>query len=288
MNDMKVTSRPEAYEVNGQPADAMRFTAAACDPAHSVVVEACAGSGKTWLLVARMLRLLLNGAEPAELLAITFTRKAAQEMRWRLMELLHELALADAATAGNLLRERGVKEDELTLLVPRAQRLYDKLLSSTQGLAMDTFHSWFGRLIQLAPLSSGVPHGFNLLEATAELQREAYGQLMQSLKDPGNAEIKDALLHLYHEVGDFNAKKMLDAFLDKRAEWWASNQNRSEGNPIDWLRDLCGADAEFDARLSVWQDQALCQRIQAIAVCLGQGTATNQKRAVAIETALSA
>lgn len=282
-----MSARAQAYEVNGQPADAMRFTAAACDPAYSVVVEACAGSGKTWLLVARMLRLLLNGAEPAELLAITFTRKAAQEMRWRLMELLHQLALADQTTAGNLLRERGVQEDELSQLIPKAQRLYDKLLASTQGLAMDTFHSWFGRLIQLAPLSAGVPHGFNLLEATSELQHEAYGQLMQSLKDPGNAEIKDALLHLYHEVGDFNARKMLDAFLEKRAEWWASNQDEGDGNPLDWLQELCGADLDVDARFDVWKNAGLQQRISDIALCLGKGSKTNQDRAVAIESAMS-
>ena len=98
---------PRAYEINGAQADAAHFVARACDPARSVVVEACAGSGKTWLLVARVLRLLLAGTEPAAILAITFTRKAAQEMRERLMQLLQELTLKPDAEVLALLRERG-------------------------------------------------------------------------------------------------------------------------------------------------------------------------------------
>ncbi len=277
----------QAYEINGAPADSAGFTAAACDPQHSVVVEACAGSGKTWLLVARMLRLLLAGAEPAELLAITFTRKAAQEMRERLVQLLQELALADQQTVAVLLTERGIPPHELANVLPLARRLYDKVLSSPQSLAMDTFHSWFGRLIQLAPLASGVPHGFSLVEATGELQREAYGQLMQSLKDPDNAALKEALLFLYREVGDFNAQKMMNAFLDKRAEWWASNEDELDGKPLDWLREMCGLDAERDPRLGLWDDQALRARLDMLARILGQGAAANQANAVKIEKALT-
>ncbi|WP_394780634.1 UvrD-helicase domain-containing protein [Undibacterium sp.] len=282
-----VSAQAQAYEINGAAADPASFTAAACDPQHSVVVEACAGSGKTWLLVARMLRLLLAGAEPAELLAITFTRKAAQEMRERLVQLLQELALADQQAAAVLLTERGIKPHELADVLPLARRLYDKVLSSPQSLAMDTFHSWFGRLIQLAPLASGVPHGFSLVEATGEIQREAYGQLMQSLKDPDNAPLKDALLYLYREVGDFNAQKMMNAFLDKRAEWWASNENEFDGQPLDWLRELCGLDAQRDARLSLWDDSMLRPRIEMLARILGEGSAANQGNAEKIEKALT-
>ena len=73
-----------AYQVDGVVVDRAGFYRVACDPSRSVVVEACAGAGKTWMLVSRILRALLDGARPEEILAITFTRKAAGEMRERL------------------------------------------------------------------------------------------------------------------------------------------------------------------------------------------------------------
>ncbi len=288
-------SAPAAYEIDGSAVEAAQFTRAACDPRHSVVVEACAGSGKTWLLVARMLRLLLAGAQAPELLAITFTRKAAQEMRERLMELLHELALADEAGAAALLRERGVAEADLSRLLPVARGLYERILSSEQSLSIDTFHSWFARLLQIAPLASGVPHGYTLTEKNGELLDEAYRRFMQKLRNPEGERIKAALLELYELAGDFNARQLLDAFIDKRAEWWAATQHDGDdGEEIDaptpllWLQALCGQDAQRDARLSLWDDAALVERASRIAILLGQGGTANKTRAVAIESALTA
>jgi ATP-dependent helicase/nuclease subunit A len=57
---------------------------------------------------------------------------------------------------------------------------------------------------------------------------------------------------------------------------------------MEWLTELCGEDGVADARLSLWHDGALRERVSGIARLLGKGTATNQKRAVAIESALSA
>ncbi|HJV81718.1 UvrD-helicase domain-containing protein [Noviherbaspirillum sp.] len=281
------TGSPRAYEANGQAVDAMQFTRIACNPARSVVVEACAGSGKTWLLVARMLRLLLAGAEPSELLAITFTRKAAQEMRERLLQLLHELALQPEHAVRDLLLERGIDEADLPRVLPAARTLYERVLASPQSLSIDTFHSWFARLVQIAPLASGVPHGYTLTEATGELLMDAYSRFMQALNADDQRDVRQALMSLYEMVGDWNARRLLDAFVDKRAEWWAITQD-GQHVPLEWLRELCGDDGIADARLSLWNDRKLQARVSKLASLLGRGTAVNQKRATAIEKALSA
>jgi len=274
-----------AYEINDAAASAQQFTQVACDPRRSVVVEACAGSGKTWLLVARMLRLLLAGSAPSELLAITFTRKAAQEMRERLLHLLHDLATKSAHEVQILLQERGIELTQIDGFMPTARGLYERVLSSPQALSIDTFHSWFARLIQIAPLASGVPHGYTLSDSSGELLIEAYSRLMRQLNDSSNAEIKASLLLLYELVGDSNTKKLLEAFINKRAEWWAATQS---ADPFEILRELCGEDGERDARWSVWDDQQLKSRIGRMARLLGRGSKSYQDRAIAIEMAITA
>ncbi|MEY3124880.1 MAG: hypothetical protein RLZZ573_1400, partial [Pseudomonadota bacterium] len=83
-----------AFEHMGVPVARQRFYEIACDPRRSVAVEACAGAGKTWMLVSRMVRALMLGSAPQDILAITFTKKAAGEMRQRLHEWLLQFSQA--------------------------------------------------------------------------------------------------------------------------------------------------------------------------------------------------
>ncbi len=270
-----------AFFDGGRPIAREEFIRTACDPSRSVIVEACAGSGKTWLLVSRMLRLLLAGAEPGEMLAITFTRKAAQEMRERLIALLSELALeTDERKLMEALTLRGLSEAEARAALPAARTLYARVLASPHGLSVDTFHSWFIRLLQIAPLSSGVPHGYGLEENTAELREQAWLKFMQSLNRAEHRELRDALMTVYQIAGDWSGREMIEAFVAKRAEWQIF---KKACDPLAALNETCGADGERDARLAFWEDSALRERFHAFTRAFAQGTAANKNRASTIE-----
>jgi ATP-dependent helicase/nuclease subunit A len=209
------------YLADGLPIDEADFTSRACDPSRSAVVEACAGSGKTWLLVSRILRLLLAGAAPGEILAITFTRRAAHEMQARLLRDLKHLAEAGDDDVCASLQARGLTADEARRATGAARDLYEHVVTARAPLTIETFHGWFWQLVTRAPLGCGVPFAPVLLEAAERIRADAWLHFTVSLLRPEHAVARDAWGMLIDEIGDFAAKELLMQFLHKRAEWWS-------------------------------------------------------------------
>lgn len=192
----------------------------AADPARHASVTAAAGTGKTWLLVTRMVRLLLAGAPPDGILAITFTRKAAGEMLERLSARLWDYASCDDAALDDGLRALGVEPDAQTRETARG--LYERLLMSPRPPRLTTFHAFCQEVLQRFPLEADVPPGFELVDTAGLLEREAWDALYQEATVDPDGALGQALETLFRRCGGpHNAHAALTDFLQRRSDWWA-------------------------------------------------------------------
>jgi ATP-dependent helicase/nuclease subunit A len=216
------TSREPAYAIDAAPVRRQAFYAAACDPSRSVIVEACAGAGKTWMLVSRILRALLAGAQPHEILAITFTRKAAGEMRARLDEWLAEFGAPGCSDEqrAQALRERGMGAAEARAAAPALASLHDTLLRQGRSVEVRTFHAWFSQLLRAAPLELlaelGLQPDMELLEDVDDHRADVYRRFHAAVI--ADAALRDDYATLVRERGRSQLRKWLDAAWHKRIE----------------------------------------------------------------------
>jgi len=257
------------------------FTSIACNPANSVVVEACAGSGKTWLLTARLFRLLLSGARPDQILAITFTRKAAQEMQERLFGLLRECALLSDDKLSALLTERGAVANEANL--NKARALAGEVLTNSRGVTIDTFHGWFASLCQMAPLASGFSRQSEPTDQTLFWMDMAIDVFTANLLND-QSELLPAFDTLVSQMDRAVVRQVLQHALTNRVacSLWLHN---SEAPPLNRVFGI-GEGEQWP--VEVLNNRHFLEQWQQAARWLALGTAKQQGHAVDIEKALTA
>ena len=146
----------------------------ASDPRQNAWVSAHAGSGKTHVLVDRVIRLMLAGTAPDRILCITFTKAAAAEMATRLAGRLAKwIALDDAALIAEM-EAMGLSRPDAKDLI-RGRQLFTLALETPGGLKIQTIHAFCERLLQLFPLEAGIAPGFSVMD-----ERMAAGLLEQA------------------------------------------------------------------------------------------------------------
>ncbi len=218
------------FSANGEAISEKIFQQLALNIEQNVLIEACAGSGKTWLLVVRLLKLLLQGIDPKHIVAITFTRKAAQEMKTRLADMLNILQATVHLSHinGSIDDTDTIKEGKIllnTLNYPLndttcqlIQTVWEYCSQQGNWPSIVTFHEWFGELRNNAPLSSLASAGAVLTDDTKILKQEAWQQFWRDTQH--NISLKNAMQSSVLALGLRRFENALEAMLERRAEWW--------------------------------------------------------------------
>ena len=166
----------------------------AVDPAHNVVLEASAGTGKTHVLVDRYLNLLARGVDPANILAITFTRKAAAEMRSRILTEL--LARSEQSGPG--------------------RELWRDVRERAGEVAISTIDAFCLSLLREFPLEANLDPGFEMADETQvpRLMEEALDRALDIGR--GLTRTDERVRLLFAELREARLRDGLAAMVDRR------------------------------------------------------------------------
>src|SRR4051794_935743 len=168
------------------PGDVRAKQARASDPASSAFVSANAGSGKTHVLVQRVIRLLLEGVAPEKILCITFTKAAAANMAERVFSTLGRwVTLNDAALDADIV-EAGILRSDQRLRMA-ARKLFADALETPGGLKVQTIHALCTRLLQQFPFEANVPARFAVMDERDQnemMERANLDVLLEAARDP--------------------------------------------------------------------------------------------------------
>ena len=166
----------------------------AVDPRYNVTLEASAGTGKTRVLVDRYINLLRAGVDPSNILAMTFTRKAATEMRERIIATLRAAA------------QRG------EIAPARWRELRDRI----DEIAISTIDAFCLSLLREFPLEADLDPGFDVADETEvpRLIDESLDRALRTCRILAREDENIALV--FAQLGDRRARRGLAALLNRR------------------------------------------------------------------------
>ena len=230
--------------------EAVRATQArASDPASSSFVSANAGSGKTHVLVQRVIRLLLSDVEPEKILCITFTKAAAANMAERVFSTLGHWVTLDDASLDAAIREAGIAHPNAKIR-NKARKLFASALETPGGLKVQTIHALCTRLLQQFPFEANVPARFAVLDERDQadmMERANLKVFLEASRDPESA-VGRALLTAMSGAADVTFKDVVREACLSRDHFLAW---------VDTAGSAETATAEMAAALGVSQDDRI-------------------------------
>lgn len=262
--------------------------ALAADPAAHASLSASAGTGKTQVLTARVLRLLLKGAPPESILCVTFTKAAAAEMANRIGARLAAWVRLKRSELWSDLEALGERPDDR--LIERARQLFARVLDCPGGLKIQTIHAFAQSLLAAFPAEAGIVPGFQPIEGRAEqeLVRRTLAELMTDAEVAGDGGLIGDVQVLSRRLGENGAIEYLLACARRGAAMDALGPTELIEPKIRKLMDLHEESPQDYIAARCGDDQLDCDLLRAVAEANRKwGTATGIGHADTIDHWLS-
>ncbi|WP_153770434.1 double-strand break repair helicase AddA [Labrenzia sp. CE80] len=210
-------------------------------PTASAWVSANAGSGKTFVLSRRVVRLLLDGTDPSRLLCLTFTKAAAAEMATRVYKILGDwVTMSDEKLAAEIEGIEGRLPDRARLAL--ARRLFARALETPGGLKIQTIHGFCEALLHQFPLEANVAGHFTVLDdrIAGELMSDARASVLQEAENDPDSDFGQALAMLISLMPDATAEKALDELIRNRDAFrrWIDDEGSLDAALANLAADL--------------------------------------------------
>jgi ATP-dependent helicase/nuclease subunit A len=213
----------------------------ASSPRDHAALSASAGTGKTHVLTARVLRLLLAGVDPSSILCLTFTKAGAAEMADRIHARLAYWVRLKEAELRKELFALGEPNDDASLA--KARTLFARVLDSAGGgLRIQTIHAFAQSLLAAFPAEAGLTPGFRPLEGREEqlLARQALAEMLVRAEEGSDHALIRDLQALSRRLGEAGA----EAFLKCCARAPAAMETLGPGEGVEArLREAFGLPA---------------------------------------------
>ena len=250
---------------------------AVSNPAVSAWVAANAGSGKTHVLVQRVINLLLDGVEPEKILCITFTKAAAANMAKRVFDTLAEWTTLDDAGLDKAIRERSSLAPDAARRA-LARRLFARALDTPGGLKVHTIHAFCTQLLHQFPFEANVAARFTVLddaEHTQLLEQLTLGVLLEGADAP-DGKLGHALAAAMVAAADQTFRDVVREAIAKRGTIMTAGDrdaalaNLAKSLGVDLSDDVAKIEAEYFTRSLIAQAEW-----PALAKTLAEGNKTD-------------
>jgi ATP-dependent helicase/nuclease subunit A len=268
--------------------------ARASDPAASAFVSANAGSGKTHVLVQRVIRLLLAGVRPEKILCLTFTKAAAANMAERVFTTLGHWVTLDDDALDAAISDAGITHPTVALR-KSARELFASALETPGGLKVQTIHALCTRLLQQFPFEANVPARFTVLDdrdQTEMMERASLGVMLDAARTPDSA-IGRALLAAMANAADVTFKDVVREACLSRDHFmaWSDTAGSAEAAvaQVSALLEVTANDSIEDIEREIVDGPNLPRsRWEEIARALETGAKTERDNADRLRVALPA